>query len=209
MSINLSNMKKLIFLIPIMLWSLALYGQTKEKQPSDSMYVCTCENTFVFNELTEVITNLSSGTIVKVIGPDIDSVGKHYKIKTPRNVIGYIAINCLRPYSEVLKEKRELAKKRAIEKKVLAKKQEEIKQKQENERKALISYLTTKYGAATATKILNNEVWLGMTKEMVLDSRGKPSDINRSVGSWGVNEQWVYGDQYLYFENGKLTSWQD
>ena len=44
---------------------------------------------------------------------------------------------------------------------------------------------------------------------MALESWGQPDDINRSVGSWGVHEQWVYGDEYLYFENGKLTSWQD
>ena len=51
---------------------------------------------------------------------------------------------------------------------------------------------------------------IGMTKEMVLASWGQPRDINRSVGSWGVNEQWVYAySQYLYFENGKLESFQD
>lgn len=62
--------------------------------------------------------------------------------------------------------------------------------------------------------ILNNEVKLGMIREQVLASWGKPDDINRSVGSWGIHEQWIYqrGDysaQYLYFENGILTSWQD
>ena len=44
---------------------------------------------------------------------------------------------------------------------------------------------------------------------MALISLGKPDDINRTVGSWGVNEQWVYGRNYYYFENGKLTSYQD
>ncbi len=54
-------------------------------------------------------------------------------------------------------------------------------------------------------------VYIGMTEEMALMARGRPSDINRSVGSWGVNEQWVYrsSDTYLYFDNGILTSWQD
>jgi len=42
--------------------------------------------------------------------------------------------------------------------------------------------------------------------------------VNRSVGSWGVHEQWVYkpyGDElisawkYLYFENGVLVSFQE
>ena len=44
---------------------------------------------------------------------------------------------------------------------------------------------------------------------MVRASWGKPDDINRSVGPWGVHEQWVYGYKYLYFEDGSLTSWQD
>ena len=59
--------------------------------------------------------------------------------------------------------------------------------------------------------IINNQIQLGMTKEMVIDSWGRPDDINRTVGSWGVHEQWVYerNKTYLYFENGILTSWQD
>jgi len=58
--------------------------------------------------------------------------------------------------------------------------------------------------------IKQRKVKIGMTAEQVSISWGKPEEINKSVGSWGVNEQWVYGDgHYLYFENGKLTSWQD
>jgi len=79
-------------------------------------------------------------------------------------------------------------------------------QKGLKERKA---FLTKKYGKKNAQGILNKEVWLGMSKEMALESWGKPDDINRTVGSWGVHEQWIYGNQYLYFENGKLTAWQD
>jgi hypothetical protein len=53
-----------------------------------------------------------------------------------------------------------------------------------------------------------------MTKDEVVASWGNPYDINRTVGSWGVHEQWVYGEnisnrKYYYFENGVLTSWQD
>jgi len=48
-----------------------------------------------------------------------------------------------------------------------------------------------------------------MTTEQVKMSWGSPYDINRTAGSWGIHEQWVYGDKYLYFENGVLTSWQD
>lgn len=49
---------------------------------------------------------------------------------------------------------------------------------------------------------------MGMTKKEAELSWGKPEKVNKSVGSWGVREQWVYGYNYLYFKNGNLTSWQ-
>lgn len=58
--------------------------------------------------------------------------------------------------------------------------------------------------------ILKGEVLMGMSLADAEASWGKPKDINRSAGSWGLHEQWVYSLKvYLYFENGKLTSWQD
>lgn len=49
-----------------------------------------------------------------------------------------------------------------------------------------------------------------MTDAMARESIGRPDDINRTTTEYGVNEQWVYPDgKYLYFEDGKLTSWQD
>lgn len=57
--------------------------------------------------------------------------------------------------------------------------------------------------------IKNQKVQRGMTDEQVLLSWGKPQKNNRSVGSYGVHEQWLYGNnQYLYFENNILTSFQ-
>lgn len=50
---------------------------------------------------------------------------------------------------------------------------------------------------------------LGFTKEQVLERWGEPKDINKTVGSWGVHEQWIYTKTYLYFENSILTSWQE
>lgn len=51
---------------------------------------------------------------------------------------------------------------------------------------------------------------MGMTKDQVIITCGESKNTNRSVGSWGVHEQWVYeGNRYLYLEQEKLTSWQD
>lgn len=65
------------------------------------------------------------------------------------------------------------------------------------------------YGEDIGDRILRRRIWLGMTTDMALESRGQPVDTNRTVTAHGVHEQWVYRDLYLYFDDGVLTSWQD
>ncbi|MDZ4183737.1 MAG: hypothetical protein U1D97_02005, partial [Desulfuromonadales bacterium] len=57
--------------------------------------------------------------------------------------------------------------------------------------------------------VRNGDILLEMTKDQVRASVGIPEQINRSGGRWGINEQWVYKGFYVYFDNGKVTSWQD
>jgi len=53
------------------------------------------------------------------------------------------------------------------------------------------------------------KIKIGMTPKQAIASWGNPDRINEDVGSWGKDEQWIYNDHYyLYFRNGKLTSWQ-
>jgi len=57
-----------------------------------------------------------------------------------------------------------------------------------------------------------NRVQIGMTREQATAGWGRPRDINRTSGSFGVHEQWVYGEYgsgYLYFEDGVLTTIQN
>jgi hypothetical protein len=51
---------------------------------------------------------------------------------------------------------------------------------------------------------------IGMTAEQILQSTwGKPKKINVTINASGRHEQWVYsGFQYLYVDNGVLTSIQ-
>lgn len=57
--------------------------------------------------------------------------------------------------------------------------------------------------------IRGGRVRIGMSTEDVAASWGEPRRKNMSGGAYGKHEQWVYlGNKYLYFENGKLTSWQ-
>lgn len=89
------------------------------------------------------------------------------------------------------------------------KKSAELEKKLTAQRAELEKKLTVKFGSKVAKDLVVGRVWMGMTEEMAEYSWGRPQTINRSVGSWGVSEQWVYGvGNYLYFGNGKLTSWQ-
>ena len=75
-----------------------------------------------------------------------------------------------------------------------------------------VERIMAKYGCSrgVAESINNRHIQLGMTKEMVIAAIGRPRDINRTGGSFGIHEQWCYpGNVYLYFENGILTTWQD
>ena len=78
------------------------------------------------------------------------------------------------------------------------------------EKSKRLATLTKKYGRTNAQKIIDGYVVIGFSKQMCQEAWGEPSYINKSIGSWGTHEQWVYGSgNYLYFENGKLTSIQN
>lgn len=62
---------------------------------------------------------------------------------------------------------------------------------------------------ATAT----GGVTRGMTAKQVRYAWGAPTKVNKSVGSYGTHEQWVYHhsnnrSQYVYLENGIVTAIQ-
>jgi flagellar biosynthesis GTPase FlhF len=129
----------------------------------------------------------------KVLKKEYDEIRKaEYKVKA----------------EEYEKAQEEAAKQRRLE---AEQRRQQLQAEAEARKKAKEQRIRSKYSSRIANKILNRTIWIGMTKEMLIDSWGQPSDdnINRSVGSWGVHEQWIYGDTYVYLENGKVTSWQD
>lgn len=70
--------------------------------------------------------------------------------------------------------------------------------------------LIKKYGKKDGNTIIEKKVQIGFTKEMCIESWGKPIDINRTTNSYGVSEQWVYNlKSYLYFKGNTLTSIQN
>ena len=72
------------------------------------------------------------------------------------------------------------------------------------------------YGVKWAADLVNKNPKIGMTQEMIRLIKGEPTKINTSHFSSGVHSQWVYRNdlfpsstEYFYFQNGKLTSWQE
>lgn len=65
-----------------------------------------------------------------------------------------------------------------------------------------------KFGEENFNLILRGVLKLGMTTEMCRLSWGEPKEINKTVLSNIVKEQWVYRSKYLYFENDVLTAMQ-
>jgi len=60
----------------------------------------------------------------------------------------------------------------------------------------------SKYGSRVIQNIIDEKIWVGMTDDMLLYSWGQPDKINTTVTTTGKHEQ------HVYFEKGKLTSFQ-
>jgi hypothetical protein len=68
-----------------------------------------------------------------------------------------------------------------------------------------------KEAAAVAAFKARGGVSIGMTAAQVRKSVwGEPLSINRTTGTYGVHEQWVYGGgNYVYLKNGRVTAIQN
>lgn len=152
----------------------------------------------------EVITTIKKNKTIKVLKYSGDS---YWQVEY-KNEIGFVNDVTL-----VITEEMNKAIKEDEGKKVLSelKQKQDILAAQQKKRAERKEKLAEKYGVLNANFILNGKLFTGMTKEMVIESIGKPDDINKTTGPWGVHEQWVYDkkNMYVYFENGKLTSWQE
>lgn len=103
---------------------------------------------------------------------------------------------------ELAKEKRN----QALREQRLKKEQEDKLKRERLRQREIIE----KYGNETGQLILNRKVKIGWTKQMCIESWGKPKDINRTTTLNVVHEQWVYSlKRYLYFDNDILIAIQD
>jgi len=69
------------------------------------------------------------------------------------------------------------------------------------------SYLESKYGSSTASRIYAGKIWKGMNVQMVKDSWGSPKKISRVINGNVVDEEWFYAGTWLHFQNSTLTDW--
>jgi len=94
------------------------------------------------------------------------------------------------------------------------------RQKKEEEAKNRKEYLTNLYGAENAKKIINNQVWLGMSQEMLKESLGTPVKKQEQIHKQTVKNNLFYkprrtqkGTEMPTFrvdlENGTVVGWKD
>lgn len=63
------------------------------------------------------------------------------------------------------------------------------------------------YGKETTIKLMNNEVWKGMSHGMLVESLGQPSEQKNTNTPKGLQESWVYPDKTVIFLNGSVDKW--
>jgi|WetSurMetagenome_2_1015567.scaffolds.fasta_scaffold07374_3 hypothetical protein len=87
--------------------------------------------------------------------------------------------------------------------------QQAVQQEQpvQDQQESRFTYLENKYGTNMATRLQEGKIWKGMNAEMVKDSWGTASKINRVISGNIVKEEWIYKNTWLYFENNSLVEW--
>lgn len=191
----------------------------KYQQKQDSIFVAENKLDIVYSifpvafysdkQLTKRYKDIPSNQVVTLLA-ETDEL---YHIQYDGNVgyakkIGFITnLEYLKRLEreENKKKEAELAEQRKIE---AAKERARIEE--ENKKKALeerTKEMIKKYGSYNGKLIAEGKIAIGMNQKMVIDSWGKPSDINRDIYSFGVHEQWVYGSgNYVYFKDGVVSS---
>jgi len=99
-----------------------------------------------------------------------------------------------------------------LQKKCIEKKNEIIVKDEELASEELTEYLYNSNGmlSPNQTEAKIKGVKVGMTQQECLNSSwGEPEKVNKTTTAYGTKEQWVYDGNYLYFEDGILTTIQN
>lgn len=91
---------------------------------------------------------------------------------------------------------------------------DEMFAKNKSEKTVRESKIYKKYGREIGERILMGEVWIGMTRELLFESKGKPTKIGittETADMYSVQyiyESRLFGTELIYVENGKVTAIQ-
>jgi len=158
------------------------------------------------NASAKIIYEPKRGEKLKLI--DFNENGAYWTVSYNNN-IGYVNEIYIQNNPSLDEFKKSLQLKKAQVESELKIKGNKAMAKQEYSHR---DYLIKRYGLENAERILYDKpYWIGMSDETAKELVGIPDNINRTVGSWGTHEQWVYEKRnlYLYFENGTLSSYQN
>lgn len=134
----------------------------------------------------------------------VDYTDEYFKVCSDEGC-GFINSVWIQPSEEV---NQYVANKKTVERAIIAENADRLNKQKIAADKKKEQSLINRLGLKTYNSLREGNFWLGMTDEMARIAFGDPKEINETVGSWGKHEQWVYSSIYLYFENGKLTSYQ-
>jgi hypothetical protein len=75
--------------------------------------------------------------------------------------------------------------------------------------------LASQFGPDAAQRILNNEIWQGMTRKMLLEAMGEPADVDQNILKSKKKETWKYGHEganrfklQVLLENDVVVGWK-
>ena len=86
----------------------------------------------------------------------------------------------------------------------------DYQRKKEAEAVAFKQKVNDKYGTSMAILILNHQISIGMTEDMVKDAWGRPMNTYRTTTKYGQSEVWCYNYKTrIYFNNGKVVQIDD
>lgn len=201
---------KYLFLIVLVHYSIFAFGQSNDSIPLPKT-VSAVYNPTPLREAPDVASEIKykvpKGTLLEVIGSNKEYLRVKYD-----SMEGYLIYFLVDSYTREFSAFVDYAKKIEEEKYRLEAQKKRIEEEQKlkkvkAERKVA---LTKKYGSSAATRILEGKIWIGMTEQMLLESWGRPDDINTTVTRYGTSKQFVYGlRRYVYVKNGIVESWQN
>lgn len=111
----------------------------------------------------------------------------------------------------ITQEKQEYKRKQRIREENLRRQRElEYQREKEAEFAAFKQRVNDRYEASMATLILNHQISVGMTKDMVKDAWGSPMNTYRTTTKYGQSEVWHYNYKTrVYFYDGKVVQIDD